>query len=343
MTLDDTDLLRLRAASGAPVADIADLPDRVRRAVAVATQVGAPLLDVLDAALSAQADVQQARRAVTVASAQARTVATGLVVAPALLLPFVSRVTGADPWAFYVTPAGRLVAVLGFGLLVVGVALVAVLVRRSGRTPTSESSALVPGVLAGTALWLSVGPWVGVVGGIVVGAVAARRRQGPVDVGGDEAVDLVATALAGGCGPATSLRMAADHLDGDATWLRRLALDLDLGCMVAPSLASHGLRAGAPPAAPSSRRTHAMPAPAATPAERVARVLADANRLGAPAEAALRRLASQLRADELARVLADAERLPAQLTFPTALCLLPATLLLVGAPIVHSGLAAVGT
>jgi hypothetical protein len=50
-----------------------------------------------------------------------------------------------------------------------------------------------------------------------------------------------------------------------------------------------------------------------------------------------------LRADDLARVLAAAERLPAQLTFPTALCLLPATLLLVGAPIVHAGLAAAAT
>ncbi len=65
--------------------------------------------------------------------------------------------------------------------------------------------------------------------------------------------------------------------------------------------------------------------------------------VGAPVGPALRRLAADVRADELARVLAAAERLPVRLTFPTALCLLPGTLLLIGAPIVSAGLGAVGT
>ena len=67
-------------------------------------------------------------------------------------------------------------------------------------------------------------------------------------------------------------------------------------------------------------------------------MLRAATDVGAPVAPALRRLAGELRADERARVLAAAERLPAQLTFPTALALLPATLLLVGAPIVQVGL-----
>ncbi len=326
MSIDDTDLVRLRVASGAPLTDDAALPARVRRALSVAGEVGAPLLDVLDAALSVQADVAQARRAVAVASAQARTVAAGLVVAPALLLPFVSRVTGADPWALYATPVGRVVAALGVGLLASGVAMVTWMVRRAGRPRPSEGSTLVAGLLVGAVLWTVAGPVVAAAGGIVAGVVA-RRRNRAADVGGEEAVDLVATALAGGCGAATALRIAADHLDDDAAWLRRLALDLDLGWT----------------GVTEPRRDTAPTPTVASPADRVARVLADAGRLGAPAEAALRRLAAQLRADELARMLSDAERLPARLTFPTALCLLPATLLLVGAPIVHSGLTAVGT
>ncbi|MFP4234382.1 MAG: hypothetical protein ACLFUG_05585, partial [Nitriliruptoraceae bacterium] len=75
---------------------------------------------------------------------------------------------------------------------------------------------------------------------------------------------------------------------------------------------------------------------------RLAAIIAAADRTGAPVAPSLRHLARELRADDLARVLAAAERLPAQLTFPTALCLLPATVLLVGAPIVHTGLQVVG-
>ncbi|MEY3020174.1 MAG: hypothetical protein RLZZ272_1158, partial [Actinomycetota bacterium] len=72
---------------------------------------------------------------------------------------------------------------------------------------------------------------------------------------------------------------------------------------------------------------------------RLRALLVTAEDVGASPAAPLRRLASDLRAEELARVLAAAERLPAQLTFPTTLLLLPATVLLVGAPIVRAGLA----
>ena len=78
------------------------------------------------------------------------------------------------------------------------------------------------------------------------------------------------------------------------------------------------------------------------PLHRLAVLLAAAERVGAPVAPSVRHLARELRADDLARVLAAAERLPAQPTFPTALCLLPATVLLIGAPIVQTGLSAAG-
>jgi hypothetical protein len=63
--------------------------------------------------------------------------------------------------------------------------------------------------------------------------------------------------------------------------------------------------------------------------------------VGAPVGPVLRRLARDLRADELARVLAAAERLPAQLTVPATLLLLPASVLLIAAPLLDAGLRAV--
>jgi hypothetical protein len=122
-------------------------------------------------------------------------------------------------------------------------------------------------------------------------------------------------AVGGGLPPSATLRAAADEVPQLATPLRRLALDLE-----------HG---------------H-VPAPTVPGVDRLADVLTTADAVGAPVGPTLRRLAADVRADELARVLAAAERLPVQLTFPTALCLLPGVLFLVGAPIVASGLAAAG-
>ncbi len=91
----------------------------------------------------------------------------------------------------------------------------------------------------------------------------------------------------------------------------------------------------------AARRPQRTGAPS-DPLHRLAVLLAAAERMGAPVAPSVRHLARELRADDLARVLAAAERLPAQLTFPTALCLLPATVLLIGAPIVQTGLSAAG-
>jgi hypothetical protein len=312
-----TDLLRLRAAAGVDLGDVDRLAPRTRRAVRVAGEVGAPLLTALDGAAAAERDRDRARRAVAVASAQTRTVAGGLLVAPLLLVPALGRLVGADLVGFYTIPIGVAVGLVGIVLLATGAAIVAGLVRRVGRPPrrraASHLALAVPvAVVVAVAVHWTLA--------LVVVVVLLRRRAADASLGDvDEVADLVATALAGGVAAGAALRLAADELPAHAVPLRRVALDLEL------DLDGHAIADLDPGLA------------------RVREVVATATAVGAPAAPALRRLAADLRAEELAHVLAAAERLPAHLTFPTALCLLPATLLLVGAPMVHAGLAAAAT
>jgi Flp pilus assembly protein TadB len=340
-----TELLRLRVSAGAPVTDLAQLSERTRRAVAIAERSGAPLLGALDGALAAEDDLARARRSVAVASAQARAVATGLIGAPVLLVPALGRLVGADLRGFYTSPAGLIVLAVGMGLLALGAVLIVVFIARVGRTSNGRSrpgaAAAVVAVAVAVLVWRTLGPALAPLAALGAHHLAARRAARPGSGPGlDEAVDLAATALGGGVSPAEALRMAADELPALAAGLRRLAFDLELGLAIADRAAPRDRtttqqredRAGA------SRRTDEPDAFA-----RLAAVLTAADALGAPAVPTLRRLGTDLRAEDLTRVLAAAERLPAQLTFPTALCLLPATVLLVGAPIVHAGLAGVGT
>lgn len=284
-----TDRARLRLAAGAPL-DAGgrgtggageDLGPRVRRALAIAADVGAPLLPALDAAAAAEDDAARTVRAVAVATAQARTVAAGLVLAPVLLVPVIGGLAGADIGAFYTGPVGRAVLAVGGTLLAAG----------------------------------------GLMARAMVGRARRAGSTGP-DAGLEEAVELVATSLGGGAGPAAALRAVADRADGPparhAPLLRALALALDLG--TEPGRAARAADGGA---------------------GRLAAALGLAADVGAPVAPVLRRLAADLRADELARVLAAAERLPAQLTVPATLLLLPASVLLVAAPLIDAGLRAV--
>lgn len=152
------------------------------------------------------------------------------------------------------------------------------------------------------------------VGGLLVLGIVRRavRTGEPTeqDLPIEEAAELVAVALTAGLSVPAALRAAGEHLPGAAV-LRRLALGLEL----------------------------AVAAPPPAGLERLVPILAAASDLGGAAVPTLRHLATELRADALATRLAAAERLPALLTFPTALCLLPATVLLIGAPIVDIGLA----
>ncbi len=316
-----TELIRLRVTAGMDPGEDADLPGRTRRAVDVARAVGAPLTEALDAALTAEEDARAASRAVAVASAQTRIVAGGLLVAPVVLVPALGNLVGADLVGFYTTPTGATVLAIGVGLLLTGAAIIWTLVRRVGRpvTATVPLAMKLMMVVGSLAAWRIAGPGVAAVAGTVLTHLA-RRSMGPAPLTGfDEAADLVATARGGGTTSAEALRIAAEHVPHLAVPLRRLAFDLDVGAIGGP-----------------------FPPTGSPQLDRLTTVLVAAHDLGAPVAPALRRFAADLRADELARVLAAAERLPAQLTFPTALCLLPATLLLVGAPIVQAGLAAAG-
>ena len=417
------DELRLAVTVGAPLGGIEQLPERCRRAVELAQAVGAPLLAAVEAAESARDDVRRGQRAVAVASAQTRTVAGGLLVAPLLLVPGLARLVGADLIAFYSSAVGLLVLAVGLGLLALGAIIVVLLVRRVGRSDTTSPSrdplALGAAVVAGVVGHRLAGPVTGLLAALAVEHLISAHRPRPLPTAGvDEAADLVATALTAGVSGPEALRLAADALPAHATRLRRLALGLELGMgpeeilggaatrehdsgpgtvsrrPAAPWPAGaqgneqHGLRAADRWAAPfadrpapggaarrapwaadrrapgaADRRTpwaadRRAPWPWAAdrrasprlgravaptdPLHRLAVLLAAAERVGAPVAPSVRHLARELRADDLARVLAAAERLPAQLTFPTALCLLPATVLLIGAPIVQTGLSAAG-
>jgi Flp pilus assembly protein TadB len=310
--------LRLEVAAGVrPAADAvhADLSARTGRAMAVAEATGAPLLPVLDAVLEAEDDGRRTDRAVAVATAQTRAIVGGLLAAPVLLVPALQRLTGVELLGFYRTPVGLLVLVAGTGLLVLGATLIVALVREVRRPVTRRMP--VGLVLCAGILAVTIGPAAGVLAAAVV--LIRMRRRTPVPVAGtDEVADLVAAALTGGMAPAPALRIVAGHLPDLRVDVHRIALDLELG--LAPD------------------------APAGTdPLGRLRTLLASSDGLGVSVVAALRRLGGELRAAERTRVLAAAERLPAQLTFPTALCLLPGTLLLIGAPIVASGLTALGT
>ena len=273
MSRSDTDRARLHLLAGAPLTRDLRLSPRVRRAVTVATEVGAPLLPTVEAAAEAEDDDARAVRAVAVSTAQARTVARGLTAAPLLLVPLIGRLAGVDVLAFYREGFGRLILLAGVLLLATGGAVARLIILRAGR----------------------------------------RDRDAELE----EVAELIAAALAGGAGSAAALRAVATVMPRQAQRLQQLALDLDLGIR-RPSLADE---------------------PEAL--HRLREVLITAADVGAPGAPTLRHLARDLRAVELARLMAAAERLPAHLRVPTTLLLLPVTLLLVGAPLVASGLSRV--
>lgn len=151
--------------------------------------------------------------------------------------------------------------------------------------------------------------------GVALARLTTNRMLRPSPAAtSDEIYDLAATAMSAGLPAGAALRAVGDALPERAPELRALAMELELG--VAPG---------------ECGRAH--PELSALDA-----VLRTASTWGAPAAPALRRTARDLRADERARVQAATERLPALLTFPTVLFLLPASLVLVGAPLLATGL-----
>lgn len=313
----DVDELRTRLLVGAPPSTVAaGLPARAARAVSVAAAVGAPAVPALDAALAARADDLRRERALAVATAQARTVAAGLAALPLVAVTGLGALLELDLWSFYTSGVGALVGAAGAGLAALGVAVSWRIVANAGRRPRPVPPHVVAVVVGGLVLAVA-----GVVAAVTAAvAVYLWRRSHPrpqgAAAGADEVADLLATAVTGGYGTAAALRVVADALPDHGPALRRAALAIDLG---------------QPPALPVGLH-------------RITTIIGTSARWGAPAGPSLRAVAADLRGEELARSLAAAERLPALLAFPTALCLLPACVLLVGAPLVAEGIrAASGT
>lgn len=306
--------LRSRVGSGAPVGDVSALPPRARRAVALAERTGAPLVPVVEALTAAVDDDARRDRALHVATAQTRAVAVGLLLLPVVLVPTLSRLLDLDLVGFYRRPEGAVVAAVAVALLAVGGLLVRVALRRATAPPVERARrSVAPTVLAGLVVATLAGPGVGVIAALSTRALLRGRSPDGVPFEErDEAAELVAIACAAGLPPAAACREAAAVARRrSAAALRRLSL-----CLL---------------------MDHPTPDPTVAPMASVLRATAE---WGSPAAPALRSLAADLRAESLASALAAAERLPAQLTVPTALCLLPASVLLIGAPLVAEGLGA---
>ena len=149
----DTDRIRLHLLAGAPITPALRLSPRVGRAVAVATEIGAPLLPAVESASDAEDDDARAVRAVTVSTAQARTVARGLTLAPLLLVPLIGRLAGVDTIAFYREGVGRTILLAGLMLLALGGSLARLIILRAGRrsrdADLEEAAELVASALTG--------------------------------------------------------------------------------------------------------------------------------------------------------------------------------------------------
>jgi Flp pilus assembly protein TadB len=307
--------LRLRVAAGARPDRLDGLPGEVRAVVTVADEVGAALLPTLDAAVEAHRQRRAAARQVHTATAPARTVAIGLVVLPLVAVPGLARLLGIDLVAFYGGGPGRVVGLVALLLWAAGAATIVALVRRAGQD-TAPAGPAPRVLLAAVVAWLLVGPWLALVAAVLA-RLAARPPSAPVHPRLADATDLVAAGLSAGLAVPAALRQVAPHVPDLTADLHRLAWQAELG----------RLRPGVAGAAPSAT------------CRRLAEVLADGLDTGGPLVPALRALAREVRAERGALAEAAALRLPARLIFPTALLLLPATVLAIGAPIVVTGLA----
>lgn len=342
---DDRDraLLRLRTTVDAGLGSYDDigLDDDVADLVALARRCGAPLARVVRIAAAGAEQARRIEGELLAAVAPARTVARSLVAMPLVAVPALALVTGVDLVGFYLhDPVGRWVGLL-IGVLLGSAALWMRAILAGARTSPDAGVGGRPRrrwVLAVVPVaWWLAGP----VPALLVAILALRvLRRAPAEPSPHLALaaDLVAVAVSSGHDLPAAIRLAGDQLERGsrggpvdrprrrlALGLRALALDLSLRPRRAgdhePAL---------PPAARSSRP--GVPTVLADPLLALART-------GTPGVEVLHDLADRLRADRATRARTAAARLPAHLTFPTALVLVPATVLAIGVPIVLQGLA----
>lgn len=346
-TRDEQELIE-HARLWLPLGDVfgmPGLPPRTARAVALAAECGAAVGPVMAAAGAVAVERTAMEAELERVVRPAVGIARGLVALPVVMVPLLAMVLDIDLWAFWTgDPLGRVVGAVVVGMVAMAAAWLRLLVtaatrpadgRRSdrvrGRDVLRQPVLVVVGVVA--VAWL-VGWWAGIGAGAVVAWRRARHRRDEVLPGLDEVADLAAVAVAAGHDLPAALRLAGarvpDPVLGDA--VAGLALRLSLAPPIEPTSAGGGTAARHHD--PGSGRGRGI-----GPLERL---VVDLVVTGRPAAAPLRRLATRLRRSEADRIRVAVARLPGRLTFPTALLLVPATVLAIGTPIAMRGLQAIG-
>ncbi len=221
-----TSLALARAAAGLPVAPDG-LPPRVARAVAVATDLGSPLVAVLREAEEVEEERRALVRAVEVASAEGRAVARALVLAPPVLGPATALLVADAPFAVWSTPTGQVVRGVAAALWGVGAAAVRALVR--GAIPVRGAAEVALDELLDLAA-VAVAAGVAVPEGLRVAAATLGAHgqvghlvlwlelgaAGPPPVGWDDVGPLLAAARRDGLAAAPLLRAVAARLRREA-------------------------------------------------------------------------------------------------------------------------------
>lgn len=314
------DAVRLAAASGRHRIALDGLDPATRQVLTVASDVGAPLSLAADIAHARLTHTQEVLRAVAVASAEARSVAGFLLLAPLVLLPLTGQVLDVSIWSFFTRPFGLGVLAVAGLLYAAGFAVIGQL-RRGLAAPVLSTHApkiSVARLLAGMVLvvgmsrgsvWLAVGAV-----GVLVLLRGKHSHTHVVTVAQiAEVAEVVVLAATAGQSVPHALRCAGATVPLAARQVRELAFSLD--CGVKP-VGQDGVLG------------------------QFAAIAWQAHHDGAPAAAVFRQFAAQVRADEQAVLLARASRLSARLTVPTTLFFLPATVLVMVAPVMAHGLSA---
>jgi len=312
------DAVRLAAASGSHRIAFDRLDPDTCVVLTAASDIGAPLSLAAEIAHDRMVHQADVARAVAVASAEARSVAGFLLVAPVVLLPLTGRVLDVSIWTVFSQPLG--VGVLGVAgmLYAFGFGVIRQLRHGLHAPVVGTDTPKMGGRLFFAAALIMLGVLRGSVGFVVVGVVVlvlvrARRFQTSTVTVGQvaQATEVVVLSTTAGQSVPHALRRAATMVPAGARDLRQIAFALECGVQPAVERGVLG-QFGA--------------------------IAWQAHHDGAPAVAVFRQFATQVRADEQAVLLARASRLSARLTIPTTLFFLPATVLVMIAPVIAHGL-----
>lgn len=311
------DAVRLAAASGQHHVALLDVDAESAALLRFATQVGAPVglaCDLCQRRLTDRIDVV---RAIRVASAEARSVAGFLLLAPVVLLPLVATMLAVPVWPFFTRPFGQGVLAVAAAAYLVGFRVIHRMTRLLdapvllGRNRSGNWH-----VAAAVLVWVATSRWyAGVAAGLLLHVLSKRHDRAGVTLGALAfAADVSVVGIAAGMSVPVALRNASRQVPSVAAELRQLAFTLDGGV---------------------------APVPAAGPFGRLGDIAWRAHHDGAPAVPVMLQFAGQLRADERSELLARTARLPARLTVPTTLLFLPATVLVMVAPVLAHGVSMV--